>query len=270
MSYVRSFLKWLFGRRNQKTSAKPPARQMLIEGMESRRMMAASPMLTAVHFTGTLRDITSIQFTFDESLDATTAENTAAFAVGRLLPVSSNNNGFNLGDILGFLTARPKPAVVNGRVQFTSATYDDSTFTVTLTPRGAWSALRTFRFIKVFGVGANAIKDASENPLNGGLNTYVHWFPHIGKVFSYTDANGDLVHIHLKGPGQIVAFLQTNAEHAPTIFILNGKSNSVLDGSVIQARTGDGVAVIPEIQGVSTINAAILNNPEFEVLTTEP
>jgi hypothetical protein len=54
------------------------------------------------------------------------------------------------------------------------------------------------------------------------------------------------------------------------IFILNGSSSTVLSGSVHQARTGDGVAIIPELQGVATIQATILNNPEFNVLTTEP
>jgi hypothetical protein len=249
---------------------KDPGRPVAIEGLESRQLMSAAPALTAVHFTGSLRAITSVQFTFDQSLDPVSSQTLTTYAVGRLLPAPSSSDGFNLGDILGFLAQPKRPPVRNGRVQFASADYDDSTFTVTLTPIAPWSALRTFRFIRVFGAGPNALKAVSGVPLNGGLNTYVHWFPHIGKTFVYTDADGDRVRLILKGPGQIVSFLQTNAEHAPTVFILNGKANSVLNGSVIQARTGDGVAVIPEIVSVSTVNAAIMNNPQFDVLTTEP
>jgi hypothetical protein len=270
MSYVRSLLTRLFGRGQSRADVKQTSRLPAIEGLESRQMMAASPLLTAVHFTGSLRAVTSVQFTFDESLDPASAENMQSYAVGRLLPAPTSSDGINLVDILGFLAQPKRPAVRNGRVQFSSATYDDSTFTVTLTPVASWSALRTFRFIRVMGVGVNALKDASGNPLNGGLNTYVHWFAHMGKSFVYTDADGDLVRISIHGRGQLVSFLQTNADHAPTIFILNGQSTSVLTGSVKQARTGDGVAVIPEIQGVSTVNAAILSNPQFNVLSTEP
>ena len=250
MSFVRSLLKWLFGRRNHIASTKPPT-QILDDRRDGIRTAndgrAAHADCGAPDRHGTRHHQHPIPRSTNRSIRPRLG-NISAFAVGRLLPASSNNNDINQGDILGFLTARPKPSCGEWPAcsSSTSATYDDSTDTVTLIPRGAWSALRTFRFIKVFGVGTNAITDAAGNPLNGGLNTYVHWFPHLGKVFSYTDADGDIVqYAPSKRPGQIVAFLQTNAEHAPTIFILNGKSNSVLDGSVVQARTGDGVAVIP-------------------------
>jgi len=243
----------------------------MIEGLESRHMLAASPVLTNIHLTGSVRDVTSVVLTFNESLDPTTAEDLQSYHVGKLVPAGSNNGGgFDWTQLLGLLAQPKQQLLVNGRIQFTSATYDDSTDSVTLTPVRAWNALAYFRFLRVIGSGANAITDTSGNPLNGGLNTYVHWFPYIGKQFSYRDSDGDMVNLRLRGPGQMVTFLQTNADHAPMIFILNGSSSTVLSGSVHQARTGDGVAIIPELQGVATIQATILNNPEFNVLTTEP
>jgi hypothetical protein len=243
----------------------------MIEGLESRQMLTASPVLTGIHLTGSVRAVTSVVLSFDESLDTTTAEDLQSYHLGKLVdPGNNNGGGFDWTQLLGFLAQPKQKLLINGRVQFTSATYDDSTRSVTLTPVGAWNALRYFRFIRVIGSGTYAITDPAGNPLNGGLNTYVHWFPYMGKSFTYRDSDGDMVSLKLHGPGQIVSFLQTNADHAPIIFILNGRSNSVLSGSVIQAKTGDGVAIIPELQGVATIQATILNNPEFEVLTTEP
>jgi len=243
----------------------------MIEGLESRQMLTASPVLTGIHLTGSVRNVTSVVLTFDESLDPTTAQDLQSYHMGKLVePGSNNGGGFDWTQLLGFLAQPKQKLLINGRVQFTSATYDDSTRSVTLTPVRAWNALAYFRFIRVIGNGTYAITDPAGNPLNGGLNTYVHWFPYIGKTFTYSESDGDRVTLGLKGPGQIVSFLQTNADHAPLIFILNGRSNSVLSGSVVQAQTGDGVAVIPELQGVATIQTTILNNPEFEVLSTEP
>jgi hypothetical protein len=246
-------------------------RQPMIEGLESRQMFSSGPVLTGIHLTGSVRDVTSVVLTFDESLDLTTAEDLQAYHVGKLVPAGSDNGGsFDWTQLLGLLAQPKAKLLVNGRVQFTAATYDDSTDSVTLTPVRDWNALAYFRFVRIIGAGTYAITDVAGNPLNDGLNTYVHWFPHLGKSFTYRDSDGDLVNLTLHGPGQIVAFLQTNADHAPMVFILNGRSNSVLSGSVRQSKTGDGVAVIPELQGVATIQATILTNPQFEVLTTEP
>ena len=265
MSYFRSLLGRLF---RAAPSARPTA--PLVEGLESRQMFSTGPTLTNIHLTGSVRAITGVVLSFDQPLDPTAAQDLQSYQFGRVIPSNSNDSGgFNWGSLLGLL-AEPKMALIkNYKIQFTSAAYDSTNSTVTLTPVRLFNAITWFRIVRVMGVGVNAITDTSGDPLNGGANTYVHWFPHLGKSFTYRDSDGDMVTLRLRGPGSIVAFLQTNADHAPTIFIQNGTTRSVLSGNVIQARTGDGVAIIPELEGVGTIQNKLPAN-EFDVLSTEP
>ena len=266
MSYFRGLFRRLF-----RAAPAPTAIAPLIEGMESRQMFSAGPTLTDIHLTGTVRAVSSVVLSFDQPLDPTVAQDLQSYQFGRVIPAgASDTSGFNWGDLLGLL-AQPKAALIkNYKVSFTSADYDATNYTVTLTPVRAFSAIAWFRIVRVMGIGVNAITDIYGDSLNGGSNTYVHWFPRIGKTFSYRDSDGDMVNLQLRGPGEIVSFLQTNADHAPTIFILGGKAKSFLTGNVFQARTGDGVAIIPELQGVGTIQTDLLTSPEFDVLTTEP
>lgn len=278
MSYFRSLVARLF-------SAAPASRASapLVEDLETRQLFSTGPTLVDIHLTGQVRDITSVVLSFDQPLDPTVAQDLQSYQFGRVIPAtSSDTGGLSLGNILGFLAVRKTAATMkaevtraealikNYKVQFTSADYDATNYTVTLTPVRPFNAITWFRVVRVMGVGVNAITDEFGDPLNGGANTYVHWFPYVGKTFTYRDGDGDLVSIRLRGPGQIVAFLQTNTYHAPTIFILNGNAKSVLTGSVIQARTGNGVAVIPELQGGDTVQNELATNPDFEILSTEP
>lgn len=265
MTYLRSLLGRLF--RPAPISPRTPR----IEGLESRQMLSAGPTLTNIHLTGSVRAITSVVLSFDQPLDPTVAQDLQSYQFGRVIPAgSSDTSGFNWGSLLGFLAKPRTPLVKNFKIQFTSAAYDSTNYTVTLTPVRVFSAVAWFRIVRVMGVGVNAITDTFGNPLNGGSNTYVHWFPHVGKTFTYRDSDGDMVSVRLRGQGQIFAFLQTNADHAPTIFVSNGNSRTFLTGSVIQSRVGDGVAIIPELQGVGTIQTDLLNNAQFDVLSTEP
>lgn len=278
MSYFRCLLGRLF-----RAAPVPRRNAPLIEGLESRQMFNSSVAVTGIHLTGTVRHVTSVVLSFDQPLDPTVAQDVQSYQVGRVIPSTSNDSsGLSLGNILGFLairkTAGPIRAAVaktealikNYKVQFTSADYDAITYSVTLTPVRPFSAITWFRVLRVYGVGINAITDVYGDTLNGGANTYVHWFPYIGKVFTFRDSGGDLVTIRLRGPGQMVAFLQTNTYHVPTVFILNGNGKSVITGSVRQARTGTGVAIIQELQGGDTVQNELATNPDFEILTTEP
>lgn len=272
MSYLRWLLKRLFRRKQQPRPA--PPRRPIIEGMESRDLFSTGPQVMDIHLTGSVRAVASVVVSFDQALDPTSAQTIQAYQFGRVVPAnSSDNSGLSLGNILGGLLglAKPKtPLIKNFKVQFTSATYDDASHTVTLMPVRAFNAVTWFRILRVYGTGANAVTDPSGNPLNGGSNTYVHWFPYIGKTFTYRDSDNDMVTLRLKGPGQMFVFLQTNTEHAPTIFINGGTPRSFLTGRVIQAKVGDGVAIIPEIQGVGTVQTDLTTNGMFEVLSTEP
>jgi hypothetical protein len=271
MSYLRSLLKRLFRRKQQQPPVRP---RRFIEGLESRDLFSTGPQLTDIHLTGRVRAVTSVVLSFDQPLDPTSAQTIQAYQFGRVIPAGSNDSsGLSLGNILGGLLglAKPKtPLIKNYKVQFTSATYDDPTRTVTLAPLRPFNAVTWFRILRVYGAGANAVTDASGNPLNGGSNTYVHWFPHIGNTFTYRDADNDLVTLRLKGRGQMFVFLQTNSDHAPTVFINGGNARSLLTGRVIQAQTGDGVAIIPEVQGVGTVQTDLTTNGMFDVLSTEP
>ena len=104
----------------------------------------------------------------------------------------------------------------------------------------------------------DAITDPAGNPLNGGLNTYVHWFPYMGKTFTYRDSDGDMVTLGLRaGPDCLIPSDQRRscAAHFHSQWPFEYRTERI--GK--QARTGDGVAVIPELQGVATIQS---NDPE--------
>ena len=271
MSYLRSLLKRLFRR---EPAPVPRHRRPLIEGLESRDLFSTGPQLMDIHLTGTVRAVTGVVLSFDQPLDPTAAQSIQAYQFGRVIPASSSDSsGLSIGNIIGglFGLAKPKtPLIKNYKVQFTSATYDDASRTVTLTPVRAFNAVTWFRILRVYGTGSSEITDPSGNPLNGGSNTYVHWFPYIGKTFTYRDSDNDMVTLRLKGPGQMFVFMQTNTDHAPTIFINGGTAKSFLTGRVIQSQIGDGIAIIPEVQGVGTIQTDLMTNGMFDVLSTEP
>jgi hypothetical protein len=239
-----SFLKF-FSRR----LARRPARlHPAIEGLEPRQLLSGSPAVRSLQVLGNVHHVNRIVLTFDESLDPTTAQQPKSYSFGRV-PASGSDNGVTIGDVLGFL-AKPKvPAVKGGKIQWSSATYDDATHSVTLTAVKAFNASQYFRLLRVKGTGNYAVKDLTGRALNGGADTVVRWAYRTGKTLRFVEADGDTAVLTLKGPGQLYGFFRKSGDPDPTVFVSNTNSKSVLTGTVNQARMGNGVVNIAQVLG---------------------
>lgn len=240
----------------------------MIEGLESRQLLSGSPAVTSLRLVGPVKAVNQIVLTFDESLDPTAAQSGQSYVFGRIPPSGSNNNGITIGDVLGFLAA-PKPkAIRNGKIQWSSAIYDDTTHSVTLTAIKPFRATTYFRLLRVKGTGTYAVKDTHGNVLNSGNDTLIHWSYHNGQSLRFTDADGDRVVISLKGPGHLYGFYQKGGvDPDPVIFVSNTNAKSVLTGTVIQGQTGDGVVHIAQLLGAPA-NTNLFNNSHFSIAAT--
>jgi hypothetical protein len=267
MSYFQSLL-----RRFRPRPERSP-RAAVVDQLESRQMLSVSalnavPAVSNVYLTGSPVACTGIVVQFNESVDPGGAQEMQAYYAGKLPPVVTKSS-FDWTQLLGFL-AKPKTYLVqDGRLGFLSASYDDPSQSVTLTPVRPFNAIVLLRLLKVRGTTSNAVMDTDGIPLNGGMDTFVSWAPHVVKSFTYLDADLDRVTINLRGPGMIVAFLQTRTDRQPMIFIRGGNSRSILTGVVRQSITGNGVATLAELQGAGAIQDNLTSNPEFQILTVQ-
>jgi len=253
---------------------KPETR--FVEPLESRRLLSGGPVVTGVHIIGAPRAISGIVVTFNESLDPASAQDTQAYRFGRPIPHSSDSSGPSLSDFLPFL-GRPKVRLVKqGKIQFSSATYDDATHSVTLTPVRPFNGARFFRVLRVIGSGTHLVKDLAGNPVDGngdgtgGDDAVVRWAMKHNNRIAYRDGDGDRVTLILHGRGSLYVFKSTTFFTGAWVFVDHPGSNTVLSGNVNQASNGDGKAVIPELEGAGGINNGLASNPQFVIQSTEP
>lgn len=246
------------------------SRQAHIETLEPRQLLSSGPLLSGMEVTGTVHHATSVVLHFNENLIPATAQDVQAYVFGRV-PPSSPNNGPSIGDILGFLS-RPKQRLIRaGKINFTSATYNDATRTVTLTPLRPFNAQPFFRLLRVRGAGAHAVKDLAGNPFSGGADLVLHWTLRQGRHLRFTDSNGDTVTLSLKGRGNLYVFLRRSGPPLPYIFADRTNPASILTASLKPAAHGNGIADIIEFEGVgSHLKTNLLTSPQFQVRTTEP
>jgi hypothetical protein len=225
-----------------------PSQLSIVELIESRKMLSASPALTNMDLIGPVHKVNRVVLTFDSSLDPTTAQQPQSYIFGRI-PPSSSANGITIGDVVGFL-AKPHPKPIkSGKVQWSSAAYDVSTHSVTLTAIKPFNASMYFRLLRVKGTGNYTVKDTLGDPLNGGHDTLIHWTYHNGKTLRFTDTDGDVATITIRGAGHVYGFFRRTGDPAPTIFVSNTNAKSVLTGTMRQGRVGDGVARITQLLG---------------------
>src|SRR4051794_5520158 len=127
----------------------------MIETMEPRRLLSAP--VVAINMTGTAGQITGVILTFAVPLDPTTAQNVKSYSISKKTKGEDSNVGVidtsSSGD--------------TRRVHFSSATYDATANTVTLTPSDPFDLGRKFRRLFIDGRGANAIKEASGTVIDG-------------------------------------------------------------------------------------------------------
>ena len=218
----------------------------LVESIEPRKLLSASPALTGMSLIGPVHKVNRVVLTFDSALDPTTAQQPQSYIFGRI-PPSSSANGITVGDVLGFLAKPHVRPIKDGKVTWTSAAYDDATHSVTLTAAKPFNASKYFRLLRVKGTGNFTIKDTLGDPLNGGHDTLIHWSYHAGRTLRFTDTDGDIATITMKGPGRMFSFIRKSGDPAPTIFVTNTNAKSVLNGTIRQGRLGDGVVRIAQI-----------------------
>src|SRR6185312_15423687 len=171
-----------------------------IESLEPRRLLSTGPALTDVHLVGSVHKIRAVELTFSESLSPTAVQDRQTFQFGKPTPQSSSS-GISIGDILGFL-GRPKVRLVKqGKIQWASIDYNDTTHVVTLTPIKPFNGQPFIRVLRVKGSGPHALTDASGAALYGGQDGFIRWKLKTGdgKHIHYIDGDGDKVTLSLKG-----------------------------------------------------------------------
>jgi hypothetical protein len=247
-------------------TARPSSVRPVTERLEPRRLFAT---VVAQELVGSELAVTSVVLTFDGPLNPVTAQNVDAYSLTRA--VRQKQESF-----FDFLPDGTDTDV--RRVRLQSAVYDDAARTVRLTPVSPFDVRETLRRIRVRGRGALAVTDAAGVPLDGngdgtpGGDAVVQYRYARAEALSYRDADGDRVRLRLRGPGQIVSLRDTRRPSSGPILFLRDTNGlrSVLRGSVVRHRTGDGVATIRQLTGASFAAIEIANNPAFRVEITNP
>jgi hypothetical protein len=98
MSYFQSLLRRLRPRRQPSN--------VMIDCLESRQLLSASPTVSNVYLTGSATVCTGIVVQFDEPVDPAHAQDMQAYGAGKLPPTVKSSN-FDWTQLLGFL-AQPK------------------------------------------------------------------------------------------------------------------------------------------------------------------
>ena len=276
------WLKWS-GRPRPKKAPYSPA-----EALESRRLFSTGPSLTGEALLGSAQAVTGVVLTFNQPLDPATAQNVSAYGIGRHVDNSSTSN--LLGDLGGLFflkhagaVARPDAIVLHpahrgvhgGRVAFTSAIYDNTTMSVTLTPAYPIKATKFFRYVHVSGTGTTAVTNTLGQAIvgnDGGIGTIrVAFKPHQGKSVRYTDASGNRVVLRIKGPGTIVAFLRTGSDPQPIVLLQGTTAEKSTFSASINPAAGNGASTsLQELQGVSNCQTTVTSNPAFSIGLVEP
>jgi len=251
------------------------APRAVIENLESRQLLSAGPLLTNVQLLGTAKACTGVVLTFNEALDPATAQDAAAFSIGRVKHGGSSD-GLSLTDFLPF-AGRPKSAAIhNHKIKFVLATYDDSTHSITLTPEAPFLAWKYFRAMRIRGTGSDALLDAAGNAYGdtgdgtGGHDSVITWKYHKGKSISFRDADGDHVTLHLTGKGELFSIQHPHGVPSPMVFISGGAVGStIVSGKVKRSNHGDGVVTLTQLSGISSANVTLLlSNPQFQIMST--
>ncbi|HZL34904.1 MAG TPA: hypothetical protein VFC78_06325 [Tepidisphaeraceae bacterium] len=234
-----------------------------VEGLESRQLLSAGPVLTGVKLEGPVGGVNAVVLSFNESLNTAKAQDPQAFLFGKPTPPGSDN-GFDLGNLLFLSVARPK-LVKAGKIQFASAVYNDAAHTVTLTPLAPFRAQAFFRVLRIRGTGAHALTDAAGSTINGGADEVLNWSIRQGKQVQYVDSQKNRITLKLRGRGNVFVFLRKRADADPVIFIDSTNSASVLTATVRRAGKPGGVTQVAEVNASPALANVLTSNPNFQV-----
>lgn len=265
-----------FFRSARKPASHASSPRVAFEGLESRRLMAAGPSLTAVEILGQPTAVTGVVLTFNEPLDLNSAQNANGYSLGHPPAQDTSSSGFDFTSLLFRQNPgheKPDTARVRltrgGRIIFSAATYNSATDSVTLTPVAPFKAQSWFRFLRIKGTGPYAIKDTNGESLNGGADTVARWSVHTGRTIHFTDLQHNHVTLKLTGPGRLQVFIR-GTNHDPIIFVEGATSASQLTGSIRNPRTLFPVVNIGQIEGLGSVRNNLVNNPSFTIQAMTP
>jgi hypothetical protein len=239
----------------------------MIEAMESRRLLAAGPVV-AVAMTGTSGQITGVILTFAVPLDPASAQNVKSYSISR----KTKGEDSNIGVIDTSSSGKTH------RVRFESAVYDPASQTVTLTPTEGFDLGRKFRRLRIAGAGPNVVLDATGAPIDGngdgrpGGNQIFHSRVTRASNFNFREPDGDKARLRLSGPGVLRVWSDHHRGAPPVVFLYGtDPARSTLNGSVVRNKHhGDGVVVLRQVSGTSLASVPLLTDPAFRVEVVSP
>jgi hypothetical protein len=259
----------------------------MIEALEERRMLSATPVAALADVDTTAPQIVSvrvvggpfrasaIQIKFSEPLNPGRAENKDNYIVaGKFIDKSDGAWWDELPDDDLFFD----PNDVRLRLPIDRAIYDTSTNTVTLEAEREFKVARSMRVIKVRS-GADGIKDLAGNTLDGDKNgiaggiAIMRFKPSAGKNVKYIDQDGDRVRLSLRGGGNVFVLQQLNphknansGEAIQVWLVGNVRATSTLRGTVeVTRRGGDTHARIRELLWTDPAQLDILDDTRFTI-----
>ncbi len=273
----------------------PPQRgdrpSILIESLEARRLFTHAiaedgPHVTGETFIGPVTAMTAVVLQFNQHLDPTTANNLAAYHIGRIFSSDSSGGGF---DPIGFLTVhkgakgsstgptgtnRPQE-ILHPDTTLGSAVYDDATETVTITSAHPFRANVFLRFVRVAGTGPNTVRNTDGIALDGagtnhpGTQDNIRYRFRRTDSFTYTDAQKNKVTLKLFGPGTMMLYIPRHGDPSPIVFLYQtDPSASILTGTIKPGKGSDGTTTLQELTGTSA--AQIQLSSSFEMTYTQP
>jgi hypothetical protein len=222
--------------------------------------------------------ITSVILTFNQHLDAASADNPNSYGIVRKITQTNSDSSGIVGSLspFGSGNSTSTQSIIAKHVRILSAVYDDATMSVTLTPTAPFRADKFFRFLRVVGTGKNAIRTAAGTPLDAAGNhrasdAIVKFASEKGHRLSYKDASGNKVTLSLSGPGEIRALYRRIGAIDPIVFVIGARpGTTILTGVVKPGRHGTGVTTLQEVSGTSSFQNGLAGDPAFNVLMTQP
>lgn len=264
----------------------------VVEGLERRSLLSAAPtpaalspaavgdpaadtagpQLTSIRLVGPNQAVTAVVMTFNEALDPVKAQDLGAYVVLKKVREKGDDGDNFFGVTVGASDDQ------NGvrKLKFSSAVYDDTTHSVTITAEVAFRADKRFRQLRIAGKGDFALTDVAGNRLDGnndgknGDNALIKFHDRRSKKLNLKEGDGDKMSLRLKGPGRIISITYRKRLPSP-IILLEGTvpGQSVLTGVVKKGKKGDGVFSIDQVSGTSIAQVTFLDNPAFNITETD-
>lgn len=240
------------------------------QALECRTLLSATgPQLLTQQLLGDAHQVTGIVLSFSEALDPATAQAPAGYRIARARSVT---RGGGLFDSVFDPFAGSTTSIELVPVPIAAVVYDAAHLSVTIIPKDP-VGLGELRRLRIRGNGQHGLRGADGVRLDGnhnnrpGGNALIHYHSVHGSTVRYHEPDRDRVTLTLSGPGRLVLSSPRGPLVTGATLEVIGASldSSILSGTVVQSRHGDGHAVIDQLRGGSTVQIALLSDPAFSV-----